>query len=331
MTPALSEGWADLGLFSLFRSRFLVPSVALHLLALYLVLGVKTLPDLPTAPPVPIQLLEFEGTSPDRSIGPGRGPGGPKSRPKLGSPTPPQQAAGKVDAPAAEAPTPVDDPAPAPKAPPLPGPKALAGPTRSEPLSVKETTPDSLVQLPTRPSSGTSVQLDGIQKGPAPANVAEDAGRIGALKEGASIPGALKGNGSGTGPYGVAGGSRTGSGVTGGGTGTGTGGGSATGLKGASAADYNQYLEQLRRRVNSVWRYPDDVSGVQKVTIRFSLDRAGKLSQAEVVESSDSRLNASAIDAMKRASPFPPIPESLKDLAGEPLLIRFNVSIRLRG
>jgi hypothetical protein len=34
---------------------------------------------------------------------------------------------------------------------------------------------------------------------------------------------------------------------------------------------------------------------------------------------------------MKRASPFPPIPESLKDLANEPLIIRFTVSIRVRG
>jgi TonB family protein len=127
----------------------------------------------------------------------------------------------------------------------------------------------------------------------------------------------------------VPGGSKSGIGVAGGGTGVGTGGGSYTGLKGS--ADYSQYLKQLERRVNSVWRYPDGVSGVQKVTVRFTLDRAGKLSQAEVLESSDPRLNASAIEAMKRASPFPPIPESLKDLAGEPLIIRFNVAIRLRG
>ena len=74
-----------------------------------------------------------------------------------------------------------------------------------------------------------------------------------------------------------------------------------------------------------------DVAGIQKVAVRFTLDRGGKLIQAEVVDSSDSRLNASAVEAMKRASPFPPIPENLKELANEPLIIRFTVSIRVRG
>jgi outer membrane biosynthesis protein TonB len=49
------------------------------------------------------------------------------------------------------------------------------------------------------------------------------------------------------------------------------------------------------------------------------------------LESSDARLNASALEAVKRASPFPAIPESLKDLANEPMIIRFEVAIRVRG
>jgi len=154
---------------------------------------------------------------------------------------------------------------------------------------------------------------------------------IKALREGAQVPGALKGTGTGVGPYGVPGGSKSGSGLTGGGTGTGTGGGSNTGLKGIPNADYNQYLNQLKKRVESVWKYPDGVTGVQKVTVRFTLDRAGKLTQAEVLESSDNKLNASAVEAMRRASPFAPIPESLKDLANEPLIMRFEVSNRVRG
>jgi len=117
----------------------------------------------------------------------------------------------------------------------------------------------------------------------------------------------------------------------GGGTGTGSGGGSSTGLKGIPNADYSQYLKQLEKRVHSVWKFPDEVSGVQKVAVRFTLDRAGKLIQADVLESSDARLNASAVEAMRRASPFPPIPESLKDLANEPMIIRFTVSIRVRS
>lgn len=335
MTGETFENWVDLGLSSLFRNPFLWPSLAIHLLMLYLALSVTTLPARPTNTLVPIQFLELrEGGSPDKSIGPARGPGGLRTMPKLGSPLPPRQAVGKVDQSSTETPTPSEEPTPAPKAPALPGPKILAGSSRAEPLAVKETTPDSLVQLPTRESSGnapSAAQVETTQKNLPILNDGGDKAGVRALKEGAPIPGALKGTGSGAGPYGVLGGSRAGSGLAGGGTGGGTGGGSSTGLRGISNADYNQYLKQLEKRVNSVWRYPDGVSGVQKVTVRFTLDRAGKLSQAEILESSDARINASALEAMKRASPFPPIPETLKDLAGEPLIIRFTVAIRLRG
>ncbi|HET9549849.1 MAG TPA: energy transducer TonB, partial [Candidatus Binatia bacterium] len=106
---------------------------------------------------------------------------------------------------------------------------------------------------------------------------------------------------------------------------------STTGLKGLSSADYNQYLSQLKKRVESVWKYPDGVSGVQKVALLFTLDKAGRLVRSEVLDSTDARLNASAVEAMKRAAPFPPIPESLKDLANTPLRMQFTVTIGVRG
>jgi hypothetical protein len=34
---------------------------------------------------------------------------------------------------------------------------------------------------------------------------------------------------------------------------------------------------------------------------------------------------------MKKASPFPPIPDSLKELANEPLRMQFTVTVGLRG
>jgi protein TonB len=212
----------------------------------------------------------------------------------------------------------------------------LAADTRQAAVNTKETSPDSLVRLPTReaptqlPGSATA-DNEMNQKSLAALKGVGDGPGIKALKEGAQIPGALKGTGSGIGPYGVPGGSKSGTGLAGGGTGTGSGGGSSTGLKGISNADYNQYLNQLKKRVESVWKYPENVSGVQKVAIRFTLDRAGKLTLAEVLDSSDARLNGSALDAVRRASPFPPIPESLKDLANEPMIIRFEVAIRVRS
>jgi len=334
MTGDIFESWEDLGLFALFKNPFLWPSLAIHLVILYLALGIKTLPLKEINTPVPIQLLEFgEGGSPDKSVGPGRGPGGPRTIPKLGNPLPPQQAMGKLDKGSTESSTPSEEPLSPPKAPVLPGPKIVAGSMRPEPFAVKETTPDSLVQLPTRESAGKppAPGLEASYKNLATLNEGGDSAGIRALKEGAQIPGALKGTGTGAGPYGVPGGSRAGTGITGGGTGVGTGGGSYTGLKGAASADYDQYFKQIEKRVRSVWQYPDNVTGLHTLRIRFTVDRAGKLLQAEIMDSTDARLNASAIEAMRRASPFPPLPESIKELAGEPLGIRFTVGNRVRG
>lgn len=342
MANDISAEWREIGLLALFRSPFLLPSLLLHAMLFLLVWRAATLSlTRPDNIPISVQLLEVrDGGSDNKSIGSGKGPGGPRTMPKLGLPVPPRERTGKLNSGSLESEVPSTanvEPAPTPKPPALPGPKSLASDTQRENVNVKETSPDSLVRLPTKEAAptvlpgGAAADLEANQKSLGTVRGTADASGIKALKEGTQIPGALKGTGSGFGPYGVPGGNRSGTGVAGGGTGVGSGGGSNTGLKGIPSADYNQYLKQLERRVHSVWKFPDDVSGVQKVAVRFTLDKAGKLIQADVLESSDARLNASAVEAMRRASPFPPIPENLKDLANEPLIIRFTVSIRVRS
>jgi TonB family protein len=342
MTRQSSADWEESEIVALFRSPFLISSVLFHTLLFLLALRAVTLtivePENNT--PISVQLLEVrEGGSSNKSIGPSVGPGGPRTMPKLGTPVAPAQRSGKLDSGSLESLIPADKPveaAPAPKPLALPGPKVLAADTRSDTVNVNETSPDSLVRLPTKETptklpGSAATELDANQGSLAALKNSADPAGIKALKEGTQIPGALKGAGTGIGPYGVAGGSRSGTGSAGGGTGIGVGGGSATGLKGLPSADYDQYLRQLKKRVESVWKYPDGVAGVQKVAILFTLDRAGRLVQSEVLESTDARLNASAVEAMKRASPFAPIPESLKDLANTPLRMQFTVSIGVRG
>ena len=337
----ITVDWEESGVLSLFRSPFLIPSVVFHSLVALLAFRAAMLPIVkPEQTPISVQLLEpREGTSPNKSIGSRSGPGGPRAMPKLGTAKPPVQQTGKVDQGSIEASVPSNTPteaAPPPKPAPLPAPKILASDSRAESVNTKETSPDSLVRLPTKESPtnlpGNATDLDPHQQQSLAAlKGAGEGPGIKALKEGTQIPGALKGTGTGPGPYGVPGGSASGTGLTGGGTGSGTGGGSTTGLKGLSSADYNQYLSQLKKRVESVWKYPDGVNGVQKVAILFMLDKAGRLVRSEVLESTDARLNASAVEAMKRASPFPPIPETLKDLANTPLRMQFTVTIGVRG
>ena len=336
-----SIDWGESDFASLFRSPFLLSSLLFHGLLIFVALRAATLAiPKPDETPISVQLMEVRSGADTKSIGPGQGAGGPRELPKLGVPIAPAQRTGKLDSGSTETSVPAPpanvEAAPAPKPIALPGPKVLATDSRHEAVNAKETSVDSLVRLPTKESvtnlpSNAAADLDAQQKSLAALKTGNDGPGIKALKEGPQVPGALKGSGTNPGAYGVAGGSRTGTGIAGGGTGVGTGGGGVTGLKGIPAADYNNYLNQLKKRVESVWKYPDNVTGVQKVAIRFALDRAGKLTLSEVLESSDARLNASALEAIKRASPFPAIPESLKDLANEPMIIRFEVAIRVRG
>jgi TonB family protein len=338
--PNAAEG-GELDFFSLLRSPFFFSSLLFHAALLLLALKAATLtvPRPETNPPISVQLLEpRDGGSSNRRIGAGNGPGGPRTMPKLGVPIAPQQRTGKLDSGSVETPVPSKDPVETtlpPKPVVLPGPKVLAA-DRRDAVNVGETSADSLVKLPTKEAPtklpGSAVNdLEASPRSLAALKGLGDGPGIKALKEGPQIPGALKGSGAGAGPYGVPGGSRSGTGLAGGGTGSGIGGGSATGLKGLPSADYERYLNQLKKRVESVWKYPEGVSGVQRVAVLFTLDRAGRLVHSEVLESSDARLNASAVEAMKRASPFPPIPESLKDLANAPLRMQFTVTIGVRG
>ncbi len=98
-----------------------------------------------------------------------------------------------------------------------------------------------------------------------------------------------------------------------------------------SSPDFNAYLNKIKNRVNAVWKYPQGISGRYKVQLSFVLDRAGTLVLVKVLDSPDSKLDSSALQAMKLASPFPPIPESLKGLAGEEIGIRFTIDLGLKA
>lgn len=107
-----------------------------------------------------------------------------------------------------------------------------------------------------------------------------------------------------------------------------TAAGAAVELIDTSDPDFTEYFELIKRRVYAAWRYPKGVRGVQKVSLRFHLDRAGASRGVQVVRSTNSQLNASAVEAMHRASPFPPIPEKFRALVGQPLTLIFTVTVQ---
>ena len=100
MTAQSSVDGGDLNFFPLVRSPFLVSSILFHGLLLLLVMRAATLTMVkpPSETPISVQLLEpRDGGSSNRSIGPGIGPGGPRTMPKLGTPTMPAERRGSVD------------------------------------------------------------------------------------------------------------------------------------------------------------------------------------------------------------------------------------------
>ena len=84
------------------------------------------------------------------------------------------------------------------------------------------------------------------------------------------------------------------------------------------------YMSQIRERMFSRWSLPHGISDVQ-VTLRFAIDVAGSASSIQLV-AGDNALGASAIDAMRTASPFPPIPDRARCLASRNLVATFTSS-----
>jgi len=104
--------------------------------------------------------------------------------------------------------------------------------------------------------------------------------------------------------------------------GTGTSMASATSCFGLPAVQ--SYLGDVEGRTLDRWSLPPGVDPNQKVTLKFRLDVAGSASRVALVSADDNALGASAIDALRAASPFPPIPGAARCLARVPITATFS-------
>jgi TonB family protein len=110
--------------------------------------------------------------------------------------------------------------------------------------------------------------------------------------------------------------------TTGGSGGSGTGTTSATNCFGLPAVQ--SYLDSVQARTLDRWSLPPGVGSDQGVTLRFRLDVAGSATKVSLVKADDNALGVSAIDALRSASPFPPIPDSARCLARVPIIATFS-------
>jgi TonB family protein len=76
--------------------------------------------------------------------------------------------------------------------------------------------------------------------------------------------------------------------------------------------DFRTYLDQVRKRVESNWKYPANSDDLQ-ATVKFNLDRAGRVSELKVTKPSGRKnFDESVLDAVQTATPFPSLITVLK-------------------
>jgi TonB family protein len=85
-----------------------------------------------------------------------------------------------------------------------------------------------------------------------------------------------------------------------------------------------QYLADVEARTLSRWVLPPGVKADQRVTLQFKLDVAGSATSVSLKKASDNALGASAVDALRAAAPFPPMPDAARCLALVPITATFT-------
>lgn len=83
-------------------------------------------------------------------------------------------------------------------------------------------------------------------------------------------------------------------------------------LLAAAPEDFHEYLDKVRKRVESTWKYPDKSDNLQG-TVTFNLDRAGRVSELTLTKSSGRKdFDESILEAVRSATPFPSLITILK-------------------
>jgi hypothetical protein len=88
--------------------------------------------------------------------------------------------------------------------------------------------------------------------------------------------------------------------------------------------EVNAYMADIKERLISRWSLPYGIEN-SRVTLRFAIDVAGSASSIQLVKG-DNAIGASAIDAMRASSPFPPMPDRARCLANKNIVATFSSS-----
>jgi hypothetical protein len=85
------------------------------------------------------------------------------------------------------------------------------------------------------------------------------------------------------------------------------------------------YQEQIRLRTLARWVAPPEMPSGARATLRWRLDVGGSATRVELVSAPTAEIGASVVDALRSASPFPPMPERVRCLANRGLTGTFRL------
>jgi hypothetical protein len=86
------------------------------------------------------------------------------------------------------------------------------------------------------------------------------------------------------------------------------------------------YMDQIKQRTLARWATAGKTpAGRVKAKLRFQVDVGGSASRVEMVSSDDPRVGSSVVDALRAASPFPPMSDRVRCLADSQLTATFTL------
>lgn len=108
-----------------------------------------------------------------------------------------------------------------------------------------------------------------------------------------------------------------------GGTGTVLGGGDTNC---DTRPEVRAYMDQIKNRTLARWATSGSTpAGRVRAKLRFQVDVGGSASRVEMISADDSRVGASVVDALRAASPFPPMTDRVRCLADSQLTATFTL------
>jgi outer membrane biosynthesis protein TonB len=111
------------------------------------------------------------------------------------------------------------------------------------------------------------------------------------------------------------------------------GGGDGTTLGGDTSdcdarPEVRAYMAQIRERTLSRWAPPPDApTGQTQATLSWQLDVGGSASSVQLVSARDKKVGATVVDALRSASPFPPMNDRVRCLAERRVKGTFSLQV----